>query len=71
MNKGLVSIIVPVYNVKLYLEKCITSILNQTYENLEIIIVDDGSTDGSSDICDQFLEKDKRVFVIHLSLIHI
>ncbi len=65
MNKGLVSIIVPVYNVKLYLEKCITSILNQTYENLEIIIVDDGSTDGSSDICDQFLEKDKRVFVIH------
>lgn len=65
MDKRLVSIIVPVYNVKEYLEKCINSILNQTYENLEIIIVDDGSTDGSSDICDQFLEKDNRVFVIH------
>ncbi len=65
MDKGLVSVIVPVYNVKAYLEKCINSILNQTYENLEVLIVDDGSTDGSSDICDQFLEKDKRVFVIH------
>lgn len=65
MDKELVSVIVPVYNVKEYLEKCINSILNQTYENLEIIIVDDGSTDGSSDICDQFLEKDNRVFVIH------
>ncbi len=65
MDKGLVSVVVPVYNVKAYLEKCINSILNQTYKNLEIIIVDDGSTDGSSDVCDQFLEKDNRVFVIH------
>lgn len=47
MNNELISIIVPVYNVKPYLERCISSIVNQTYNNLEIILVDDGSTDGS------------------------
>lgn len=65
MDKELVSIIVPVYNVRDYLEKCINSIINQIYKNLEIIIVDDGSTDGSSDICDRFLTVDKRILVIH------
>ena len=65
MNNQLISIIVPVYNVKKYLEKCIISILNQTYKNLEIILIDDGSTDGSSEICDKLKEKDKRILVIH------
>lgn len=49
-----ISIVVPVYNVRTYLDKCVNSIITQTYENLEIILVDDGSTDGSSDICDHF-----------------
>ena len=48
----LLSIIVPVYNVKSYLKKCVESIINQTYTNLQIILVDDGSTDGSQDICE-------------------
>lgn len=63
--KELISIIVPVYNVELYLRECLSSIQNQTYENLEIIIVDDGSTDKSGDICDEFAEKDSRFRVIH------
>lgn len=66
-NNGtpLVSIIVPVYNVELYLEKCVISLLVQTYKNIEIILSDDGSTDNSSFICDLFAEKDDRVRVIH------
>lgn len=60
-----VSIIVPIYNVKRYVRKCITSIQNQSYENLEIILVDDGSSDGSSAICDEFQKIDGRVLVIH------
>ena len=63
----LISIIVPVYNVEKYLRKCIESIINQTYENLEIILIDDGSTDGSSKICDEFLKKDNRIIVEHTS----
>ena len=63
--KDLISIVVPVYNVKQYLEKCIDSILNQTYNNFELILVDDGSKDGSEKICDRYLKKDKRVSVIH------
>ena len=61
----LISVIVPVYNVKEYLVDCIESIVNQTYRNLEIILVDDGSTDGSSTICDEYGLKDKRIRIIH------
>lgn len=65
MNDKLISVIVPVYNVEKYLEKSINSLLEQTYKNLEIIIVDDGSTDNSSKICDDFLKKDSRIKVFH------
>ena len=61
----LISVIVPVYNTREYLEKCVFSILNQTYKNLEIILVDDGSTDGSSGLCDELEMTDSRVKVIH------
>jgi Glycosyltransferases involved in cell wall biogenesis len=60
-----ISIIVPVYNSKNELDKCLKSICNQTYENLEIICIDDGSTDGSSQIIDKFVKKDTRIKVIH------
>lgn len=60
-----ISIIVPVYNVEQYLENCIKSILNQTFEDIEIILVDDGSTDNSGRICDSYKGKDKRIKVIH------
>lgn len=61
----LISIIVPVYNVEKYIEKCIQSIINQTYKNLEIILVDDGSKDKSGLICDIYEKKDNRIKVIH------
>lgn len=61
----LVSVIVPVYNVKQYLEECFTSICNQTYQHLEIILVDDGSTDGSGDLCDELVKRDPRSRVLH------
>lgn len=61
----LISIIVPVYNVEEYLSKCLDSIVNQTYKNLEIILVDDGSTDNSGIICDKYSEGDGRIKVIH------
>ena len=60
-----VSIIVPVYKVEKYLAKCVDSIITQTYENIEIILVDDGSPDNSGMICDQYKEKDDRIKVIH------
>ncbi|MDA3769093.1 glycosyltransferase family 2 protein [Streptococcus thermophilus] len=59
-----ISVIVPVYNVESYLERCINSLLNQTYSNLEIILIDDGSTDRSGQICDQYKNRDEFV-VIH------
>lgn len=61
----LVSVIVPVYKVEKYLNKCITRIVNQTYTNLQIILVDDGSPDGCPQICDQWAKKDARIEVIH------
>lgn len=60
-----VSVIIPVYNVHNYLKFCINSVINQSYSNLEIILVDDGSTDGSSVICDNYAKEDKRVKVYH------
>lgn len=61
----LISIIVPVYNVENYLRKCLDSIVNQTYKNLEIILIDDGSDDNSDKICDEYATKDNRIVVIH------
>ena len=61
----LVSVIVPVYNVEKYLNKCVDSIVNQTYKNLEIILVDDGSPDNCPQMCDDWAEKDSRIKVIH------
>lgn len=61
----LVSVIVPVYNVEAYLPHCLESLAAQTYRNLEIILVDDGSTDSSGELCDEFAAKDKRAKVIH------
>ena len=62
---ALVSIIVPVYNVEKWLERCIQSLVDQTYRTLEIILIDDGSTDSSSMICDRWAEKDRRIIVVH------
>lgn len=65
MNGPLVSLIVPVYKVEPYLRRCLDSIVGQTYKNLEIILVDDGSPDGCPAICDEYAAKDPRVVVIH------
>lgn len=63
--KDLISIIVPVYNVEQYLDKCVQSIVDQTYTNLEIILIDDGSPDNCPKMCDEWAEKDSRIKVIH------
>ncbi len=65
MDAKLVSIIVPVYNAEKYLGKCVESLINQTYKNLEIILLDDGSTDNSPLLCDEYAKKDNRIKVIH------
>ena len=63
--ESILSIIVPVYNVEQYLPRCIDSILNQTFATFELILVDDGSTDRCSIICDEYTKKDNRIKVIH------
>ncbi|MGN1420916.1 MAG: glycosyltransferase family 2 protein [Eubacterium sp.] len=65
MTKPLISVIVPVYNTEKYLDRCVESIVNQTYNNLEIILVDDGSPDNSPAMCNAWAEKDSRIKVIH------
>lgn len=64
-DEPLVSVIVPVYNVERYLDRCVTSIVNQTYRNLQIILVDDGSPDRCPEMCDEWARKDERIRVIH------
>lgn len=65
MNSPLISVIVPVYKVEKFLDKCISSLISQSYKNLEIILVDDGSPDKSGKICDAWSNKDDRILVIH------
>ena len=61
----MISVIVPVYNVELYLRKCMDSIIEQTYKDLEILVIDDGSSDGSGTICNKYAEQDSRIRVFH------
>ena len=65
MNSDLISIIIPVYNVQDYLKECVDAIINQSYSNIEVILVNDGSTDNSPAICDEYSKKDSRIKVIH------
>lgn len=64
-DSGLISIIIPVFNVRTYLERALESVIRQTYSHLEIIVIDDGSTDGSGVICDEFARRDDRIKVVH------
>ena len=61
----LISVIIPIYNAEKYLKRCVDSILRQTFTDFELILVDDGSTDSSGDICDGYMIQDKRVRVLH------
>ncbi|SUP37235.1 glycosyltransferase [Veillonella criceti] len=65
MEDKLLSVIIPVYKVEKYLQRCVDSVLSQTYKNLEVILVDDGSPDRCGQICDEYLEKDNRIVVLH------
>ena len=64
-KEELISVIIPAYNVEKYIAKCIESLLAQTYKNMELIFVDDGSTDATGKICDQYAANDRRIQVIH------
>lgn len=63
--KDLISVIIPIYKVELYIDKCVESVLNQTWKNIEVILVDDGSPDKCGLMCDEYAKKDKRIKVIH------
>ena len=65
MENALISVIVPVYNVAAYLDACVGSLTGQTYKNLEIILIDDGSTDQSGALCDEWEKRDTRIRVVH------
>ena len=65
MTQPLISIIIPVYNVEIFLEECLQSVMTQSYQNLELILINDGSTDDSGKICDLYKTKDDRIIVIH------
>ena len=67
MSNDLVSVIVPIYNAENYLKRCVNSLVNQTYQNLEIILVNDGSKDSSLSICNEFKKQDKRIVVVDQS----
>lgn len=62
-----ISVIIPIYNVLSYVNRCVESVIAQSYVNLEILLIDDGSTDGSEIICDELAQKDNRIKVIHKS----
>ena len=64
-RNSLISVIVPVYNVEKYLPQCLNSIINQTYKNIEVVLVDDGSTDDSGNICEEYKKNDERIIVVH------
>lgn len=65
MSKDLISVVVPIYNVEKYLKECVDSILNQTYKNLEILLIDDGSTDSSGNIAENYMQKNKKIKTFH------
>lgn len=65
MRKGVISVVLPIYNVEKYLNRCIKSVINQSYKNLEIILVDDGSPDNCPTLCDEWAKKDNRIKVVH------
>lgn len=67
MKSQLISIVVTIYNKEQHLRKCLNSIIEQTYSNLEVILIDDGSTDGSREICDEYSSYDNRIIVVHTS----
>ena len=65
MKMPLISVVLPIYNIESYLDRCMEAVLNQTYSNLEILMVDDGSPDGCPQICDRYAEQDSRVRALH------